>query len=234
MSKSITYVGAGTFAAAAGAINNVSFNAGTQTGDLIFLLIHTTNNATTSPATGWLEVGNQANQAVGTADAQQSVRLSVYYKWASVPEATLNLIDFGNLNAAQTFTFRYVNRNNPFIATASGAVLTSTANPTLPAVTTTVPDSTIFFAMAVGRDLGTPAGTGNFTGFTNANLTTITERADESSALQTGGGLAAWTAVSTTRQNIGTSTATKNTAWSDSVGYLTIALRPAARRFSIT
>lgn len=234
MSKSITYVGAGAFQAAAGGINNVAFNAGTQTGDLIFLLIHTTNNAIATAPTGWTEVGDQAAQSIGTANQQQSVRLIVYYKWASVPEATLNLPDYGNLNAAQTFTFRYVNRNNPFIATASGVQANSTANPILPAVTTTLPQSTIFFAMAVGRDLATPVTTGNFTGFTNANLTDITERADDTSALQTGGGLAAWTAVSTTRQDIGTSTATKNIAWGDVTGYLTIALRPKARRFSIT
>jgi len=233
MSKTITYVGAGAFRSGTGALTGataVNFNAGIRTGDLLFILIHSVNETITIP-TGWTEVGDQTVQAVGTAAAQEAVRLAVCYKFAVTPEASVTIADSGNLTCAQSMAFRFVNRYNPFIATSGGAQASTTANTTLPAITTTVPESLILFAMAVGED---NASTANFTSLTNANLTGITERIDQTVGTQTGGGLAAWTATSTLARNIGTSTAAKNGAWLDSTAYLTIGLRPAARRFSIT
>ena len=228
MSKNIEFVGVGTFAAANGASINLTMPANLKINDLLMLVIHTANEAITIP-TGWTEVGNQANQAIGTATNQLATRLAVCYKWAAATNATVTVNAVGNILSGQSIAFRFVNKNNPFIATASGTQASSANNPTLNGITTTCPNALIFFAMAVGRD----STSTNFTGFTNANLNTITERMDNTSANGTGGGVAAWTAYAALTGAIGNSTATKS-GWTDSTTHLTIGLRPKPRRFSVS
>ena len=229
MSKNIQFIGVGTFAAANGASINLTMPANLKINDLLMLVIHTANEAITIP-TGWTEVGNQANQAIGTATNQLATRLAVCYKWAAATNATVTVNAVGNILSGQSIAFRFVNKNNPFIATASGTQASSAANPTLNGITTTCPNALIFFAMAVGRDA---TSAGSFTGFTNANLNTITERMDNTSANGTGGGVAAWTAYAALTGAIGNSTATKS-GWTDSTTHLTIGLRPKPRRFSVS
>ena len=228
MSKNIQFIGVGTFAAANGASINLTMPANLKINDLLMLVIHTANEAITIP-TGWTEVGNQANQAIGTATNQLATRLAVCYKWAAATNATVTVNAVGNILSGQSIAFRFVNKNNPFIATASGTQASSANNPTLNGITTTCPNALIFFAMAVGRD----STSTNFTGFTNANLNTITERMDNTSANGTGGGVAAWTAYAALTGAIGNSTATKS-GWTDSTTHLTIGLRPKPRRFSVS
>lgn len=228
MSKNIEFVGVGTFAAANAASINLTMPANLKINDLLMLVIHTANEAITIP-TGWTEVGNQANQAIGTATNQLATRLAVCYKWAAATNATVTVNAVGNILSGQSIAFRFVNKNNPFIATASGTQASSANNPTLNGITTTCPNALIFFAMAVGRD----STSTNFTGFTNANLNTITERMDNTSANGTGGGVAAWTAYAALTGAIGNSTATKS-GWTDSTTHLTIGLRPKPRRFSVS
>lgn len=229
MSKNIEFIGVGAFVAANAASISLAMPTNLKVNDLLMLVIHTANEAITIP-TGWTEVGNQANQAVGTATNQLATRLAVCYKWAAAtnPNVTVNAV--GNILTGRSIAFRFVNKNNPFIATASGTQASSANNPTLNGITTTCPNALIFFAMAVGRD---STGTANFTAFTNANLNTITERMDNTSANGTGGGVAAWTAYAALTGAIGNSTATKS-GWTDSTTHLTIGLRPKPRRFSVS
>jgi hypothetical protein len=236
MSKTIQFVNVGAFVSGTAAVT-VVMPAGLQVNDLLMILVHSENQAITAP-TGWTEVGSQATQSVGAAGVAGGTRLGVFWKWAAATNPNVTVADTGVLTCAQAIAFRYVSTINPFIATSGGAQASSTANPTLPAVTTTVPNSLIFFAVAMGNDLS--AGTNNFTSLTNANLTSITERMDTNVITQQGGGVAAWTAYYLPTGNTGTSTAVKNTAttgggWgttADTTAYLTIALRPKARRFS--
>lgn len=232
MSKTIEVVGVGNFTPGAAALN-VPVPSGIQRNDLLIILIMSANQTISISSAGWTQIGDQTVQAVGTAGGATGVRLGVYYKFAGATEGNVGVNDSGNINAAQIIAFRYVNRTNPFIATSGGAQASAAAAPTLPAITTTIPNALILFALANGRDLATPAG-GSFSNLTNANLNTITERMDETTATQTGGGVAAWTAYAALRGNIGTSTTTKNGAWTEATAYLTIGLRPKARRFSVS
>lgn len=233
MSKTIEVVGVGAFNSAAAALGTVPVPANLKVNDLIIIVIMSANETISIASAGWTEIGDQTVQATGTAGNQNAVRLGVYYKWATAAEGTVSVNDSGNINAAQTIAFRFVNKNNPFIETSGGAQASAAAAPTLPAITTTVPGALIFFALANGRDIATPVN-GNFTALTNANLNTITERMDATTATQTGGGVAAWTAYAALTGNIGTSATTKNGAWTDATAYLTIGLRPKARRFSVS
>ena len=230
MSKNIEFVNVGTFTSAGGGTNiTVTMPANLKVNDLIMVLVYSSNQAITIP-TGWTEIGNQANQAVGVAGNNGATRLAVFYRWATTSNPSVTVTGTADVTAGQSIAFRFVNKNNPFIATASGTQASSANNPTLNGITTTCANAFIFFAMGVGRD---NTGTANFTGFTNANLNTITERMDASTATGNGGGVAAWTAFAALTGAIGNSTATKS-GWTDSTTHLTIGLRPKPRRFSVS
>lgn len=110
-----------------------------------------------------------------------------------------------------------------------GTQATLTAgNLTLPAVTTTIPNAEILFCVANDRDL---VNTTSFDNLTNANLTSINERIDQTIATGTGGGLALYEATAPLAGNIGTSTLVKNAGFTTTAtaAYLTIALRPKKR-----
>lgn len=230
MAKTIQFVNVGAFTSAGGGTNiTVAMPANLKVNDLIMILIYSSNEAITIP-TGWTEVGNQANQAVGTAATTGATRLAVCYRWATTSNPSVTVTGTSDVTAGQSIAFRFVNKNNPFMATASGTQASTANNPTLNGITTTCPNSLIFFAMGVGRDAGSTA---NFTALTNANLTSITERMDSTTSTGNGGGVASWTALCPTVIAIGNSTATKS-GWTDSTTHLTIGLRPKARRFSVS
>lgn len=224
----IQYVTAGTLAGATTA-PTVTVPAGIQNGDFLLMLCESANQAisVTSPA-GWTEVGVQANQAIGTAAGTVATRLAAYYKFTTGTETNPSLADSGNHTLGQILVFRNVNYTRPIITTASGATTTtlvSTFN--FPAVTTTVPNSMILLCCASSL-----SGTVFNALPTNANLTSITERVDNGNAAGNSGSISMWTAFNPTTSSTGTTSATSATT--AVFGYLTIALRPERRRFSIT
>ena len=224
----IQYVTAGAIAGATTA-PTITVPAGIQNGDLLLMLCESANQAisVTSPA-GWTEVGTQASQAIGTAAGATATRLAVFYKFTTGTETNPVLIDSGQHTLGQILVFRNVNYRNPFIATASGATtVTLTTTFSFPTVTTTVPNSLIFLCCA--SHLNTTV----FNALpTNANLTSITERVDNGNAAGNGGSIAAWTSFKSTAGATGATSAVSAT--SAIFGYLTIALRPEARRFLVS
>lgn len=227
----IQYVGAGAISGATGAPTVVA-PAGIVNGDLLLLLCESANQAisVTSPA-GWTEIGSQATQATGTAAGLVATRLAVFYKFTTGTETNVVLTAASNHMIGRMVAFRNVNRVNPFINTGSGATAAAnTTGPlTLPEVTTTVPDSMVVFCVANSFDGNNIAVFNQLP--TNANLTSITERIDSTNQAGNGGGLALWTSFKSTVGATGTSSITL-TAQSAVFAYLTIALRPKARRFS--
>ena len=224
----IQYVAAGTFTSGAAALS-VPAPAGILAGDLLLLVCESANQAITAP-TGYTEIGAQASQATGTAAAAGGVRLAVFYKFTTGTEANITVADSGDHTTARIHAFRNVNYTNPFNATASGIGTPANTAVTMPAVTTTVPNAMIVLCLANDRDI---ASTNNFAAnAVNANLTTITERTDQTVTTGAGGGIALWTAFKTTVGSTGTTTATNGAAVT--YGYLTIALRPEARRFLVS
>lgn len=227
----IQYVAAGAISGATGGPTVVA-PAGIQNGDLLLLLCESANQAIsiTSPA-GWTEVGSQASQGTGTAAGLVATRLAVFYKFTTGTETNVVLAAAGNHTIGRMVAFRNVNFRNPFNATGSGASAAANGTAlTLPAVTTTIPNSMIVLCASTSFD-GNNVATFNVLP-TNANLTSITERIDSTNNAGNGGGLVLWTAFKTTVGSTGTSSATS--AQSAVYGYLTIALRPEARRFSVS
>ncbi len=228
-----SFVNVGTFQSGAGTLS-VPAPAGIVNGDFLILLIHSANQTITTPTTTtgtWTQIGDQTVQATGTAGAQGAVRLGVYYKFTTGTEANAAVADSGDLNVAQMLAYRGVDRLAPFADNAGGAQASAAAAPTLPAVSPAMPDCKIVFGLAVGRDANSTA---NYNALTNANLTNINERIDRTVNTNTGGGLAAWDADDTTTGSTGTSTTTKNGAWTDANAYLTMALRPKRRVISFS
>ena len=223
----IIFVAAGTFTSGTGALS-VPPPAGILNKDLLLLLCQSANQVIALP-TGWLEVGTQSSQAVGTASTALGTRLAVFYKFTTGTEANVAVADSGTVTTGQIFAFRGVNRKGPFNAITSGASLaTGSTAVTMPSVTTTIPNSMIVLCLANDRSAN---NTNNFTAnAVNANLTSITERGDATTnagAGNGGGGTAMWTAYKTTVGATGTTTATNAAAVT--YGYLTIALRPERR-----
>lgn len=228
----ISFVNVGAFNSGTGALSNIAVPANTQLGDLLLILLESANETIATPTTTvgtWTQIGNQANQATGTAAATGGVRLAVYYKWWQTGQTASAVADSGNHTCAQIIAYRGVDRLNPFVTSASGTQATLTAgNLTLPAVTTTIPNAEILFCVANDRDL---VNTTSFDNLTNANLTSINERIDQTIATGVGGGLALYEATAPLAGNIGTSTLVKNAGFTTTAtaAYLTIALRPKRR-----
>lgn len=230
----ITFVAAGAFASASAGVNNIAVPTGSQLGDLMIMLTESANETISTPTTSvgtWTQIGDQTVQAVGTAAGAGATRLAVWYKWWETGQTVSAVADSGDHTCAQIVSYRGVDVQNPFNTSSGGAVAADTADVTLPAVTTTTPNSMILFCVANDRDL---ASTTNYNSLTNANLSSINERIDQTIATQQGGGLCLYDAMSASCQNIGTSTLAKSTAYSAAAAYLTLALRPKRRLASIS
>jgi hypothetical protein len=189
-----TYVDKSAFASGVagltvGAVPNVVAD------DLILLFIESSNQAATM-SSPWIQAPSspQGNGIAGNAGA---IRLTVYYQFATGADTTTSVPDSGDHTAAIKMAFRGVNTDNPFNANAGTASLTSP----FPAVTTTVTDCLIVLSIATTRDVNS---TNEIAIGTNANLSSITERHDESTNAGGGGGIAVFTGVKSTAGSTGT------------------------------
>ncbi len=76
---------------------------------------------------------------------------------------------------------------NPWDVTAGGVEATSDTSGSIPGATTTVNNTLV--VVAVAGSLPDASGTANFSAWTNANLTNLTERADNTATAGNGGAL---------------------------------------------
>jgi len=198
-----------------------------QADDVALLFVETPNVATslTTPA-GFVAVANSP-QSTGTANTAGGTRLSVY--WARATSAAMAspvLAAVGNHQIAVIVTFRGARATgDPFDATAGSVKTPATVTTTFPTVTTTAANNLIVLAAAV--DLPA-ASTTVFSAFTNAALTGITERFDQSIATGVGGGLGIATGVKATTGATGTSTVTVTSTISTQMTISLIAEPPYA------
>lgn len=209
----------GTVATAAGAVAWPAH----AVNDVALLFVSTANEPVTlSTPAGFVEIANSP-QSTGTAGGAGGTRLTVY--WARATGAAMTSPVIGgtyNYVAAVIVTFRGVSpKSDPWEATAGGITDPASTTTTFPAVTTTIPGSLIVLAAAVDLDL---ANSAVWSAFANANLTSPTERVDQTIATGRGGGLGIATAGYTGPGNTGTSTGTHT---SSITTQLTIALRPS-------
>lgn len=214
-----TYVGNGTFTSSSNAITP-PLPTGLRNGDLLLLVVTSANEAITTPSQ-WTQVTNSP-QYTGTAAAAGGIRIGVFWRIYNGNVTASQVSDTGSLNVGQIFAFRGVDLQNPIDASAGSVDATATSTITCPAVTTTVANCMIVGCIGLDKDL---ADTNTITGtWTNTNLTSITERHDETVSTSVGGGLAVVTGLKATAGSTGTTTNTADT--STTHAYVTVALKP--------
>lgn len=225
-----TIVGVGAYQGAAGSITHtIGGTSGiSEPGDLILIFLESANEAYTAPAGGGYIAAPQSPIGFGAAAAANSTRLTIFYKFSNGAETTYVTGDSGDHNSVGSMVIRGVDKVNPFNVSAANTAGPATAL-TLPAVTTTVPETMIVLAVATDLDLGSTA---IFSALTNANLTSLTERIDGSTAQQDGGGLGVFTGLKATAGTTGTTAVTQSA--SEETARITLALSPLRRRIAVT
>jgi predicted CxxxxCH...CXXCH cytochrome family protein len=191
-------------------------------GDVALLFVETANQAVTlSTAAGFTAVSNSP-QSTGTAAAAGGTSLTVFWARATSTSMTNPVVaDSGDHQVAVILTFRGVtSAGNPWDVTAGSVKASASTTTTFPAVTTTTAGDLIVLAAAVDRSA---ASTNNWSAFTNANLSGLTERFDETITSGAGGGLGIATGVKATAGSTGTTTGTLT---SSITTQMTIALKP--------
>lgn len=174
--------------------------AGVAAGDLLLCLVETANEVVATPA-GWT-IAPSSPQGSGTAGATTAVRLSIFYRIATLSDACV-FADPGDHIIARIIAYRIVDPTTPFAANAGNVAATSAAV-TFPTVTTTDVNQKVLLCLANLFDTATSqAGA-----LTNANLTSITERIDDNTASGNGGGITLIEATKATAGATGTSTLT--------------------------
>ena len=197
-----------------------------QVNDVALLFVETANEAVTlSTPAGFVEV-TDSPQFVGSSGGIGSTRLTVYWARATSGSMTSPVIG-GSYNhvVAVIVTFRGVSSvGNPYEATAGSVKDTASTSTDFPAVTTLTPGTLIVLAAAVDLDSNS---TNVWSAFTNANLTGLAERVDQTTSTGRGGGLGVATGAFAGPGNTGTTTGTLN---SSITTQMTIALTPTENR----
>ena len=216
----ITYEAKGAFASGTGALT-VAVPAGYQDGDVFLLFIESANQTIATPSGGWTQVVNSP-QYTGTAAAAGGVRLAVFYKIVSGAQSSVAVADSINHTTAIIANFRGVDTTSPIHLTSGSVDATARTAISTPTLTTTITDTMIVNAIGLDKDL---ADTDTITtAWVNANLTSPTERHDQTYAGGVGGGIAFATGIKATAGIVGNTTATADT--STTHAYITIALKP--------
>lgn len=221
-----TFVAAGTVTSNAAAITP-AMPSGVQANDILLLFLETANQAiTVSGGTEtWSQVTNSP-QSTGTAAGADGTRLTVFWARASQASPTSpTTSDSGDHQLGRIIAVRgCITTGNPWDITAGSVEATSDTTVSFPTVTTTMDDTLVVLAMA--GSLPDATGTANFSAWTNSNLSSITERTDNTVTAGNGAALGVATGVKTTAGATGASTATL--AQSANKAMMTIALRPPA------
>lgn len=216
----ISYVNKSAFASGTGALS-VGAVSGVVADDLILLFVESANQNITTPS-GFTQVTNSP-VSTGTAAAAGGVRLAVFYRFATGADGTTSVADSGDHTTAIKMAFRGVNTTTPFDATpVSGVKTPASTTATFPGITTATANAWIVHASGLDRDAASTTTVGTAT---NANLTGITERHDQTISSGVGGGLVVITGTKATAGATGNTTATVT---STIQVYLTLALREAA------
>lgn len=215
----ITYVNKSAFASGTAGLT-VGAVANVVADDLILLFVESANQAITTPS-GFTQV-TSSPVSTGTAAAAGGVRLTVFYQWATGADTTTTVADSGDHTTAIKLAYRGVDLTTPFDATPTTAIKTpASTSSSFPGITTATANACIVHASALDLDSASTATTGTPT---NANLTGLTERHDQTVTAGAGGGLVIIEGFKATAGATGNTTATVT---STIQVYLTMALREA-------
>lgn len=208
-----TYVGTGAGAASSGPIS-CAWPAH-ATGDYGLLFVESSNQAP-GAVSGWAQIAQ-----LGTAGPTTPTMLTIYSRFASsASEANASVPDSGDHTTGIIVVYRGVNTGAPIDASASGNGATTSI--VLPAVTTTGDNRLIVHAIADGCDQTSSA---RYTGWANASLTSLDERADYGLSIADGGGIGVADGERVAAGTISAGAVTFALTASDYVA-ITLALRP--------
>jgi hypothetical protein len=206
-----------------GGTNSVTVNwpAGHLADDVALLVIETGGEGTTlTPPSGWTAI--TSTPVTDIADATGSKLHCWWRRATSNAEASVSTGDSGDHQIAVMTTYRgCATTGDPFDVTTTGNKTSASTTATVPAVTTTVGQTLIVGIIGRPND---SSSTTEFSGYTNANLTSITERREFGSISGHGGGMVVFTGIKATAGDTGTTSATKATSTTDT--YIVVALRP--------
>lgn len=193
-------------------------------GDIALLFVESANQTISlSTPSGFVEVLNSP-QGTGTAAGVASTRLAVYWCRATTSaQAAPTIAASGDHNGGQILTFRgCIDSGNPWDATVGDVLAAASTTVTIPGLTTSLADCLIVAACAEGTD----SATGQFSGWTNASLASITQRSNSGTISGNGGGFGVATGVQTAAGVVSTTGATLAT--SSVQGRIAIALKGAS------
>jgi len=186
-----TYFGSGTFTAAAAAAITPPFPANCLANDVAVMFCESENQAIALGAgmlgAGFKEVTNSP-QGTGTAGAAGSTRLSAFWKRliGGGSDPAPQVANPGDHVTGQIHVFRDVRTwGLPWNITAGGVEASSDVSGLIPGATTTLPNCLVVAACSTSVDA---TGTANFSAWANADLTLVTERADNNNLVGLGGG----------------------------------------------
>ncbi|KKT07613.1 MAG: Fibronectin type III domain protein [Parcubacteria group bacterium GW2011_GWA2_43_17] len=219
-----TFVAAGAVASGTGAITP-ALPAGIATNDILLLFLETSNQAISiSNQNGgtWTQVANSP-QYCGTAAGTTGARLTVFWSRYNGTQGAPTTSDSGDHQLGRMIAIRgVVASGDPWNVTAGGVEAVSDTSGSIPGATTTVANTLVVTAIATS--LPDASSTAKFSAWTNANLTSITERIDNSVTAGNGGGLGVATGVKVTAGVYGNTAVTlANAAYK---GMMSIAIKP--------
>lgn len=215
-----TVVGVGAAASGAADITPALPGGYTAVADDIWITGHECDNADTLvPPTGWALIQNSP-VATGT-----PTKLSAIWHRAVGGDTAPVIADVGNHQVGRMIVIRgCIATGNPWdVATATQELVADTSV-SIASITTSLADCLILAMFSTGQDIASTAGA---TGWANANLSSVTERMDDWTALGTGGGFSMMTGGKATAGATGASTATLSLT-ANFKAQLHIALKPLA------
>lgn len=184
-----TYLGAGTAAASAVADITPGLPVGYAANTVFLLIVETANQAVSAPA-GWAEVTNSP-QGTGTAGGASATRLTVFWKRAASGSETAPTVLIGSNNhvIARVIGFDGCRTSgNPWDVTSGDVEASDTTTVVVPGLTTTLADCLVVGIATRAND----ASTSDFSAFTNASLTGVSNGPNTGSTAGNGGGYAVY------------------------------------------
>lgn len=211
----VGFVAAGT--AVAGTTTLTVAWPGSQSAGDIGLLLVETFDAATVVASGWTELASSPVDASGQAHG-----LHVLYKIAEGSDANVSVSGLVNHAIGKIIVFSGVDNTSPINATSNQSAVVNT-DITLPSITTDTDNCAIVHIAGTGRDA---TSTTTFSNWTNANLASITEVADDTTGTAGGGGFGAAWGILASAGASGTGSCTQATSIIATA--ITVALKPAS------
>ncbi len=206
-----TVVGTGTFGNAAGGTLTFAASFACAAGDEIFVGCETQGNTMPAPSGGYTQVGTQIDNGA-------TVSVSAFQLTAAGGETTITINDSGDHQHCVAIVVRGCTRPGGNAVQQVGSGVTGSSDPTtVPGVTTTS-DNNLIVGFQAQHESG-----GLATGWTNANLTGITNHGGIASGAGFNGGVSAFSGV------MATAGATGNTTFNPASGMVEAAFQFSVR-----